>query len=54
MLTYAGDEVHDVNSYRQYHGLDKALAYLLHSLVVEEPGTRERERERERESEALA
>ena len=26
-----------MNSYRQYHALDKALAFLLQSLVVEEP-----------------
>merc|ERR1712216_811744 len=24
-----GDEIKDMNAYRQYHGLDKALAYLL-------------------------
>ena len=32
-----GDEIKDMNAYRQYHGLDKALAYLLQTLVVEEP-----------------
>jgi len=32
-----GDAVKDMNSYRRYHALDKALAFLLQSLVVEEP-----------------
>ncbi len=27
----------DMNAYRQYHGLDKAMGYLLQSLIVEEP-----------------
>jgi len=32
-----GDAVKDMHAYRQYHALDKALAFLLQSLVVEEP-----------------
>lgn len=32
-----GDTVRDIHAYRTYHGLDKALGYLLQSLITKEP-----------------
>ncbi len=34
----SGNAVEDMHAYRQYHGLDKAIGYLLQYLIVEEPG----------------
>mmetsp|Transcript_72684 Transcript_72684/g.151817 ORF Transcript_72684/g.151817 Transcript_72684/m.151817 type:complete len:167 (+) Transcript_72684:139-639(+) len=32
-----GDPVRDMNEYRRYHGMDKALGWLLQKLVTEQP-----------------
>jgi len=32
-----GDTVKDIHAYRTYHGLDKALGYLLQTLITTEP-----------------
>jgi hypothetical protein len=37
-LSVSGNAVEDMHAYRQYHGLDKAMGYLLQCLIVEEPG----------------
>jgi len=37
IVCVSGNAVEDMNAYRQYHGLDKAMGYLLQSLIVEEP-----------------
>jgi hypothetical protein len=37
LLSTTGDTVKDIHAYRTYHGLDKALGYLLQTLITTEP-----------------